>query len=90
MKLQKSFLNLFRLYSECEINADVMCSQMLAMQEDFNKPVMMKFSSNDTLIWTITEIHSTLYGYHAGNKQLLLEGINSVVEGKSELIILTN
>lgn len=88
MQLQKSFLNLLRLYSRRDINGDVMCSQMMAMQEDVNKPVMLKFSEDDTILWTITEINSTLYGYHSGNRQLLNEGIESVVEGKTELIIL--
>jgi hypothetical protein len=89
MKLKNSFLNLFRLYSECTINADAMYLQMMAMQEDLQKTVMFKFGSSNTILWTIEEIQSTLYGHHKGNKNLLNECIDSVLSGETELIILT-
>jgi hypothetical protein len=77
------------MYSEQTITANTMCSQMIAMREDLKKPVMLKFGSDNTILWSMEEMLSTLYGYHKENKKLLNESIDSVLTGETELIILT-
>ena len=87
--MKNSFLNLFRLYSERLINADILYSQLLAMQEDMGSTIMFKFGADCTILYTVNNIYEDIYGHNSQNRNLINDFFDSVCNGESELTILS-